>query len=65
MGKPDKIYGRPKLGVKCPECGEENGSDRVKADNIEEDDQGRDVLYFTCPDCGKAVRSLIRRMGWE
>lgn len=40
-------------------CNQERVSeDRVKAVDIEEDIQGRDVLTFVCPECGQEHKSL-------
>ena len=38
-------------GEWCPE-------EDVQFENIEEDMQGRDILTFTCPECGEQHKSL-------
>ena len=45
--------------VICSECSEEHSTDDVKAVNIEEDIQGRDVLFFECPVTGIVTKSLV------
>ena len=44
--------------VVCQECGIRVSEEAVIILGIEEDVEGRDVLYFTCPHCGKDTHSL-------
>ena len=45
--------------VMCSECSEEHSVDDVEAVNIEEDIQGRDVLFFECPVTEQVTKSLV------
>ena len=45
--------------VICSECSEEHLTDDVKVVNVEEDIQGRDVLFFECPVTGEVTKSLV------
>jgi len=44
--------------VVCQECGIRVSEYLVVFLGIEEDVEGREVLYFTCPHCGKDTHSL-------
>jgi len=48
------------ITVTCTECKESHDEAKVEFVNIEEDFEGRDVLTFVCPACGKTVKSLRR-----
>ena len=45
--------------VICDECGDEHDAEEVQFLNIEEDMQGRDVVFFTCPNTGGEAKSLV------
>ena len=45
--------------VVCSECSEEHTTTEVKFLNIEEDIQGRDVMYFICPVTNLEAKSLV------
>lgn len=45
--------------VVCTECSEEHDTESVKFLNIEEDIQGRDIMYFECPVTNMETRSLV------
>ena len=45
--------------VICTECSEEHDTSEVKFLNIEEDIQGRDIMYFECPVTNLEARSLV------
>ena len=45
--------------VVCTECSEEHDTETVKFLNIEEDIQGRDIMYFECPVTNLEARSLV------
>ena len=47
--------------VICSECGEEHLTTEVEFLNVEEDFQGRDVMYYTCPITNKPTKSLVYR----
>lgn len=51
--------------VVCNQCGERHFTDEVKCVNVEEDDFGRDVVYFVCPETGKQARSNVHVVGWS
>ena len=45
--------------VVCTECSEEHDTSEVKFLNIEEDMEGRDIMYFTCPVTSLEAKSLV------
>ena len=45
--------------VVCTECSEEHDTSEVKFLNIEEDMEGRDIMYFTCPVTNLDTKSLV------
>ena len=45
--------------VICSECSEEHSTESVKVVNVEEDIQGRDVLFFECPVTDQVTKSLV------
>ena len=45
--------------VVCSEWSEEHDTAEVKFLNIEEDIQGRDIMYFTCPVTNTETKSLV------
>ena len=45
--------------VICTECSEEHDTSEVKFLNIEEDMEGRDIMYFTCPVTNTETKSLV------
>ena len=45
--------------VICTECSEEHDTESVKFLNVEEDIQGRDIMYFECPVTNLEARSLV------
>jgi hypothetical protein len=45
--------------VICTECSEEHDTSEVKFLNIEEDIQGRDIMYFECPVTSLEAKSLV------
>ena len=45
--------------VVCTECSEEHDTETVKFLNVEEDIQGRDIMYFECPVTNLEARSLV------
>ena len=47
--------------VICPECNEKHSTTEVEFLNIEEDIQGRDVMYFVCPVTKTPTKSLVYR----
>jgi hypothetical protein len=49
----------PQFIVICPECSEEHLTTEIESVNIEEDIQGRDVLYFVCPVTNMETKSLV------
>ena len=48
-----------KMHVKCPECSDEHLPGEVEVTNVEEDIQGRDVLYFICPVTNNETSSWV------
>lgn len=58
-----KAKRHPPMFVKCRECGEEHNSEEVRATDINEDFEGRDVLTFVCPVTSKETKSLVYRNG--
>jgi hypothetical protein len=47
--------------VICSECSEEHLTTEVKFLNVEEDMQGRDVMYYVCPITNTETSSLVYR----
>jgi len=47
--------------VLCTECSENHLTGEVEFLNIEEDWQGRDVMYYTCPITQQSTSSLVYR----
>lgn len=47
--------------VICTECSENHSTTEVEFLNIEEDMQGRDVMYYTCPITQRPTKSLVYR----
>ena len=45
--------------VVCTECSEEHDTPEVKFLNIEEDMEGRDIMYFICPVTNTETKSLV------
>ena len=45
--------------VLCPECSSEHLTTEVEFLNIEEDIQGRDVMYYICPVTNTNTKSLV------
>lgn len=45
--------------VICSECSEEHLTNEVEFVNIEEDIQGRDLMYFVCPVTKTETKSLV------
>jgi hypothetical protein len=45
--------------VRCKECGDEHTPDEVRAINIEEDAEGRDVITFECPNTHRITTSVV------
>jgi len=45
--------------VICPECSEEHLTTEVEFLNVEEDIQGRDVMFFVCPITKTPTKSLV------
>jgi hypothetical protein len=45
--------------VVCSKCSEEHDTSEVKFLNIEEDMEGRDIMYFTCPVTSLDTKSLV------
>ena len=45
--------------VVCSKCSEEHDTSEVKFLNIEEDMEGRDIMYFTCPVTNLDTKSLV------
>ena len=45
--------------VICSECSEEHDTSEVKFLNIEEDMEGRDIMYFECPVTNTETKSLV------
>lgn len=50
-----------KFVVLCTECSEEHETGEVEFVNVEEDIQGRDVMYFICPVTKTEAKSLVYR----
>ena len=48
------------ITVHCKECHNNFDEQDVEFVDIAEDMEGRDVLFFVCPECGKTVSSLRR-----
>ena len=48
-----------KFKVICTECSEEHFVDDIKVENVEEDIQGRDVLFFECPVTNQVAKSFV------
>ena len=49
--------------VLCRECSEQHLVHTVKFLNVEEDIQGRDVMYFECPETKESTKSLVYSQG--
>ena len=47
--------------VICSECSEEHLTTEVEFLNVEEDMQGRDVMYYVCPITNIETSSLVYR----
>ena len=47
--------------VICSECSEEHLTTEVEFLNVEEDMQGRDVMYYVCPITNTETSSLVYR----
>ena len=45
--------------VVCTECSEEHSTESLKFLNVEEDIQGRDIMFFVCPVTNLEARSLV------
>lgn len=45
--------------VICPKCSEEHTTTEVEFLNVEEDIQGRDVMYFVCPVTQEQAKSFV------
>ena len=45
--------------VRCKSCGDYHYTDKIHIDDIEEDIQGRDLVYFNCPNTNNTSSSLI------
>jgi len=45
--------------VVCTECSEEHSTESIKFLNVEEDIQGRDIMFFVCPVTGLETKSLV------
>jgi hypothetical protein len=45
--------------VVCTECSEEHSTESIKFLNVEEDIQGRDIMFFVCPVTNLEARSLV------
>ena len=45
--------------VVCSKCFEEHDTSEVKFLNVEEDMEGRDIMYFTCPVTNLDTKSLV------
>ena len=45
--------------VVCTKCSEEHDTSEVKFLNVEEDMEGRDIMYFTCPVTNLDTKSLV------
>jgi len=45
--------------VVCTECSEEHDTESIKFLNVEEDIQGRDIMFFVCPVTNLEARSLV------
>ena len=45
--------------VVCTECSEEHSTESIKFLNVEEDIQGRDIMFFVCPVTGLEAKSLV------
>jgi hypothetical protein len=50
-----------KMIVLCAECSEEHDTTKVEFVDVEEDFQGRDVMYFICPITKTEAKSLVYR----
>ena len=50
--------------VTCPACDTEHNSSEVTALNIEEDNQGRDILTYQCPFSNTIQKSLVYRSSY-
>lgn len=48
-----------KFIVICSECSEEHTTPELEFLNIEEDIQGRVIMYFTCPVTNSDTKSLV------
>lgn len=60
MGRRNTYYPRRPIFVTCRKCRKEFEEVEVEFLNIEEDFDGRDVLHFKCPACGKKTKSWRR-----
>jgi hypothetical protein len=47
--------------VVCRECSEEHTTEEVEFLNVEEDMQGRDVMFYVCPVTQTQTSSLVYR----
>jgi transcription elongation factor Elf1 len=45
--------------VACRKCDVKHELSKMVTHDIEEDEQGRDLVTFTCPLCGKERKSLV------
>jgi hypothetical protein len=45
--------------VICSECHEQHCTDEVEFLDVEEDNVGRDVMYYVCPEKMKETQSLV------
>lgn len=45
--------------VICSECSEEHSTTEVEFLNVEEDIQGRDIMYFQCPTTETETKSPV------
>lgn len=52
-------YMNRKFIVVCTECSEEHSTESIKFLNVEEDIQGRDIMFFVCPVTNLEARSLV------
>lgn len=57
MSKVNRRRWQPTIKVYCKQCKEWMDESKVKFENIEEDIQGKDILYFECPVCKTQQKS--------
>lgn len=50
---------KPIFFIVCPECNSEHREGAIKAENIEENIQGQDVITYQCPVTKKLTKAVV------